>query len=159
MNLNNKGWGLQELMVGLGILFFSLLLIVILINKNFKDLENTLYKKDDKTNQTQNRPSTSEENYSSYNEIEKIMIAAAKEYNNDIYGASLQEEDNLTVTVKSLVRDNYLEPITDIKDESITCSGYVTFIKKGVNVTYSPYLKCGTKYTTKGYLERLDAEV
>ena len=82
-----------------------------------------------------------------------------KEYNNDIYGASLQEEDNLTVTVKSLVRDNYLEPITDIKDESITCSGYVTFIKKGVNVTYSPYLKCGTKYTTKGYLERLDAEV
>lgn len=155
MYLNNKGWGLQELMVGLGILFFSLLLIVILINKNFKELENTLNQNKTESESNQNRI-VEDETYDSYKEIENKMITAAKEYNNDVYGSALQEGDNLTVTVKSLVRAHYLDNITDIKDDNITCSGYVTFIKKGVNVTYSPYLKCDNKYKTKGYLERLD---
>ena len=87
------------------------------------------------------------------------MKKAAREYNEAIYGDELQEDDNITVTVKSLIRDKYIEPIHDIKDSKITCSGYVTFIKERNKVTYSPYLKCGSRYTTKGYLERLDAEI
>lgn len=164
MKLNNRGWGLQELVIGIGILFFCLLLIVSLINRNFKQLEANLNGSSGTSQSngstTQNRPVEEEkENYTSYKSIEKAMTEAAKEYNADIYGADLQEGDKLTVTLNSLVRDNYLEKIYDIKDESIVCSGYVTFIKDGSNVTYSPYLKCGSKYTTKGYLERLDADV
>lgn len=152
MKLNNKGWGLQELLLGIGILFFGLLIVVSLINRNFKRLAPPV-----PTESDQKRPVQKE--YESYKEIEAAMKKAAIQYNKTIYGADLQEGDNITVTLKSLVRDDYIEQVYDIKDSKIVCSGYVTFIKENNKVTYSPYLKCGKKYKTKGYLERLDAKI
>ena len=156
MNLNNKGWGLQELMFGLGVLFFCLFLIFILIHKNFKQLDAVL---NDNTSNEQSRPTEEDKYYTSYKEIERAMISSAEKYNADIYGAELQEGDNITVTLKSLIRDQYIRKIVDIKDENLVCSGYVNFIKNGNKVSYKPYLKCGKKYKTKGYLERLDASM
>ena len=158
MKLDNKGWGLQELLVGLGILLFCLLLISSLINRNFKSLTESM--SGNKTNQTTpSKPVTENQDYTSYSAIENALEEAARRYNQAIYGAELQEGDNITVTLKSLIRDNYMKNVYDIKDKKIVCSGYVTFIKKGNQVTYHPYLKCGNKYKTKGYLERLDAEI
>lgn len=164
MKLDSRGWGLQELIVGLSILFFCLLLVVILINQNFKQLEQNFgggnLSSESSGETSQERPEEEpEEGYSSYKEIEAAMVSAAKKYNTAIYGADLQEGDNLTVTLNSLIRDDYLEKIYDIKDEDTVCTGYVTFIKEGSNVSYSPYLKCGKRYQTKGYLERLDTDV
>lgn len=161
MKLDNKGWGLQELLVGIGILLFFLLLIVSLINQNFKRLSETMGNNHNSSVE-QKRPvqnEEKEEGYTSYKEIENAMKKAAREYNATIYGEDLQEGDNITVTLKSLIRDKYMEPVYDIKNSKVTCSGYVTFIKERNKVTYSPYLKCGSRYTTKGYLERLDAEI
>ncbi len=157
MKLNNRGWGLQELLVGLGVLFFCLLLIVSLINRNFKQLGDTLNRENSQT--TNQRPVTEEKEFQSYKDIEASLTKAAREYNEDIYGDDLQEGDNITVTVRSLIREQYLEKIVDLEDEDITCSGYVTFSKRGNHVSYSPYLKCGSHYQTNGYLERLDVNV
>lgn len=160
MKLDNRGWGLQELLVGIGILLFCLLLIVSLINRNFKRLSESMgNNKNSSTEQKRPVQNEEKEEYNSYKDIETAMKKAAREYNTAIYGDELQEDDNITVTLKSLVRDNYIEPVHDIKDSKIICSGYVTFIKERNKVTYSPYLKCGSRYTTKGYLERLDASI
>lgn len=160
MKLDNRGWGLQELLVGIGILLFFLLLMVSLINQNFRRLSESLGNNNTNNPTEQKRPIQDEENeYTSYQDIETAMKKAAREYNTAIYGEDLQEGDNITVTLKSLIRDQYMERIYDIKDSKVTCSGYVTFIKERNKVTYSPYLKCGSRYITKGYLERLDAEI
>lgn len=145
--LDQKGWGLQELLVGLSILFFFLFLIVSLINRNFKQLESMM-----ESDANQNRP-TVETKF--YEEIELKMIQATKNYQNDHYGNKLQEGDQITITLKTLTQNDY---INEIKDEKGICSGYVTFIKERNKVSYSPYLKCGNHYITKGYLERLDAK-
>ncbi len=161
MKLDNKGWGLQELLVGIGVLLFCLLLIVSLINRNFRRLSESMGNNSTNNSTDQKRPVQNEEEkeYKSYKDIEAAMEKAASAYNATIYGDELQEGDNITVTIKSLIRDKYIEPIHDIKDSKVTCSGYVTFIKERNKVTYSPYLKCGSRYKTKGYLERLDAEI
>lgn len=159
MNLDNKGWGLQELIMGLGILFFCLLLIVSLINRNFRNLPN---KNQNSTNQqptNQNKPVEENKDYTSYQEIETSMKKAAEKYKTNIYGNELQEGDSITVTLHSLIQNHYLEEVHDIKDKNIICSGYVTFRKNENQVTYRPYLKCGKKYKTKGYLERLDVVI
>jgi len=158
MRLDNKGWGLSDLFVGLAVIFFCLLLIVSLVNTSFKQLKKEL-SDNGVTIGEQDKNNTSKDNYSSYKEIETAMTNAATKYNENIYGVELQEGDNITVTLKSLIRDQYLTKKYDIKDDKILCTGYVTFIKKGDKVSYSPYLKCGKKYTTKGYLERLDAVI
>lgn len=164
MKLNNRGWGLQELLVGLGVLFFCLLLIVSLINRNFKQLGDTINRidqsKQDKSPTTEEEnPKTEEKEFRSYKEIEISLISAAKKYSEDIYGDDLQEGDNITVTVRSLIREQYLEKISDLEDENVICSGYVTFSKHGNHVSYNPYLKCGNHYKTSGYLERLDVDI
>lgn len=157
MKLNNRGWGLQELIVGIGILFFCLAFVSILIHNSFGQLLGE--KEPPAENETVNPPiNNSEPEYQSYVQIEKAMVEAAKKYNETIYGDELLEGDKISATMRSLVRDGYLKQVKDIKDDSVICSGYVTFIKENGKVTYTPYLKCG-KYTSKGYLERLDADM
>lgn len=157
MKLDKGGWGLQELLVGLGVLFFCLLLIVSLINRNFKQLGDALSRNEHP--EQDKKPATEEKDFHSYKEMEISLTNAAKKYNEDIYGDDLQEGDNITVTVRSLIREQYLEKMVDLEDDNITCSGYVTFLKHGTHVSYSPYLKCGSHYKTSGYLQRLDATV
>lgn len=157
MKLDNSGWGLQELIMGLGILFFCLLLIVSLINRNFRNLSNQDDQSATNPQPTDpNKPVEENRDYSSYQEIEVTLKKAAEKYKTKVYGNELQEGDNITVTLHSLVQNHYLEEVHDIKDKNIICSGYVTFRKNANQVTYNPYLKCGKKYKTKGYLERLD---
>lgn len=144
MKLDNRGWGLQELIVGLSVLIFCLFLAVILISKNFKELGGTLIDVDEPV---QSRPV---ENEDFYRGLEYKMVEACKVYQKDLYH-DLREGDKLTVTLKTLVRDQYLDKVDG------DCSGYVTFEKENGSVIYTPYLKCGRKYQTKGYLEMLDS--
>lgn len=43
--------------------------------------------------------------------------------------------------------------IRDAKDRSIVCDGYVIVTGTEENYVYTPYLKCGNNYKTKGYKE------
>lgn len=144
MKLDNRGWGLQELIVGLSVLVFCLFLAVILISRNFKELGGTLM---DVNEPIQSRPT---EHDNTYKQLEYKVVEACKVYQKEMY-SDLHEEDKLTVTLKTLVRDQYLD------EENHGCTGYVTFEKTNGSIIYTPYLKCGKKYQTKGYLEMLDS--
>lgn len=168
MKLDNRGWGLQELIFGIAILFFSLALVSILISNSFSQImpthngveqggQNNYQEQGNTTGGNQDVEASS--HYTSYFQIEQAMVQATKQYCLKIYGDTLLEGDKISVTMKSLIRDSYLQEIHDIKDSSVLCSGYVTFIKEADQVIYTPYLKCGKRYTTKGYLERLDADM
>lgn len=171
MKLNNKGWGLQELIIGIAILFICLWLVSIMIQNSFGQLLGSSSSDKDSGVVENTNPDINIGNentsvdkdvvtsYTSYSEIEQLLLEATQKYNETIYGAGLLEGDKISVTVKSLVRDGYIEAIKAIDDNKVICSGYVTFIKENDNVTYSPYLKCGSLYTTDGYLERLDADI
>ena len=174
--MNNKGWGLQEMLISLLVLATALIISVILINHNFKKLNKTLNQNkpvdnnavmsgvDQDSNKEEQKPeekppkSTPPEkkDYSTYQEIETDIIEAVKKYQANIYGAELLEGDKISVTITALVRENYLNEITDIKDKKTKCSGYATFIKENNNIDYKAYLKCGNNYQTEGYLSRLD---
>ena len=171
--MNNKGWGLSEMLFCLCILAIAFSVAIIMINRNINDFNENIggnnkeenEKLPDKENSKEEiKDNENDENkeqpvvqqYKTYKEIETAMITAAQQYQEKIYGETLLEGDKISVTVKSLVNNSYLNKITDPNDEKIECSGYVTFIKENSKINYDAYLKCGDKYTTEGYLERLD---
>jgi hypothetical protein len=54
----------------------------------------------------------------------------------------------------SLISGDYIKTINDIKDKSLSCIGYVNVYNNGTAISYKSYIKCGNKYTTKGYVAR-----
>ncbi|MDD2644543.1 MAG: hypothetical protein PHC65_07670, partial [Methanobacteriaceae archaeon] len=88
--------------------------------------------------------------------IEKEMVASAKKYVKKIYNDNPDEADFLKIKVSSMQKEGLLGTINDIKDKDIVCSGYVACRKEDNSLSYEPYLKCGKKYTTKGYVDRYD---
>ena len=172
--MNNKGWGLSEMLFCLCILVVALAVAVIMINRNINEFNETIGGNNKEENEKlPNKDNKKEENkeeekeevneqpvvqeYKTYKEIEDAMINSAKQYQEKIYGGTLLEGDKISVTMKSLINNGYLTKITDPNNEKIECSGYVTFIKENSKINYDAYLKCKDKYTTEGYLERLDA--
>ena len=86
---------------------------------------------------------------SAYKNNEKIMVKAAKTYmavHEDVM--PLNVGDINTISISELQNANYLSEIVNPQDNS-NCSGYIIVAKKSPSeFTYSPYLDCGTNYTT-----------
>lgn len=161
--MDNKGWGLSEMLFCLCILAIAFSVAIVMINRNINDFnENIGGNNKEENEKLPNKDDNKEEQpvikeYKTYTEIENAMINSAKQYQEKNYGETLLEGDKISVTVKSLVNNNYLTKITDPNNETIECSGYVTFIKENNKIEYNAYLKCKDKYVTEGYLERLDS--
>ncbi len=85
-----------------------------------------------------------------YEDIEKDMVEAAKEY----YSARknrLPKEDDSTVEVSigTLIDAELIDEITDPSDSSQTCSGHVEVTKVGDDYSYTPFLTCKGNYEPK----------
>ena len=85
-----------------------------------------------------------------YEDIEKDMVEAAKEY----YSARknrLPKEDDSTVEVSigTLIDAELIDEITDPKDSTQTCSGHVEVTKVGDDYSYIPFLTCKGNYEPK----------
>lgn len=132
MNLNNKGWGLQTMMIFVLILMICLVVIAAMINNTFKDVTGN----------------------SSYNYaiLEDKLKDASKKYieKNNI---SINEGNNYTITVNKLQKAGYLK---ELKDNEIKCTGYTIIEKNKDKLTYKPYIRCGSNYKTKNYTSVLD---
>ena len=153
--MNNEGWGLRIMLLFVAILCIALMISIYLIQENFSFmLADDPYKVKEKDNINENV--TVKKTYSG---IEKEMVASAKKYVKKIYNDNPEEADFLKIKVSSLQKEGLLGTINDIKDNDIVCSGYVSCRKDEVNsLSYEAYLKCGKKYTTKGYIGRYDDE-
>ncbi len=148
--MNNRGWGLNVMLVFTGILLLALIIVIVEIQNNFKKLE---------ANYEENSSQTEESikpTYTTYEDIEFALIKSAGSYVRKYYSEDFLEGDYITVPLSVLQKEKFIGPIYDIKDETTACTGYVGFIKQEGIIDYEPYIKCGKNYTTKGYIERHD---
>lgn len=132
--LNNKGYGLKEIMFFLCVMFVAILVTMFVYNKNFKNLfegENL-----------------SDKDYN-YQNVEEELESSAKEYYSKTFSAEEASSiPMMIVTSKTLKEKNYLSSF----DEN--CTGYV-IVKNEKKVSYEPYIKCDN-YKTDGYSESLN---
>lgn len=143
MKLNNRGWGLQAMMICVLVLMIALVIIAVLV----KQLGATLGIEKKPIDKAPN------EIQESYKDLENKAIIGAKKYH-DKYYSDMQDKEKVTVTLKSLSNYNMIDDIFDLKDNQ-KCSGYVVFTLENKEVLYYAYLNC-SNYMTKGYLSQLD---
>ncbi len=144
--INNKGWGLGALIAGIGVFALSLLVIAILVHNGAQVLEPTY---------NGNNDLDSEYNNYDYTILENKVSDAADRYVSKKYSENIDEDTLITVTVKKLQKEDFLDNVYDLKDTYKKCSGYVTFYKKNNKYYYEPYINC-KNYKTNGYNERFD---
>lgn len=144
--LNNRGWGLGALIAGIGVFALSLLIIAILVHNGAQVLEPTY---------NGNNDLKSEYNNYDYTTLEDKVSYAADMYVSKKYSDNVEEDTLVTVTLKKLQKEDFIDNIYDLKDTHKKCSGYVTFYKKNGKYNYEPYINC-KNYKTNGYNERYD---
>lgn len=143
MKLNNRGWGLQAMLLCVLVLMIALIIIAVLVNQLGKVLGI----------ETKPNEPTGVETKVTYADLENKAVEGAKKYH-DKYYSDMLDREKITVTLKTLKNQSMLEDILDIKDKE-QCSGYVLFTLQDGETSYQAYLKC-SNYTTNGYLDYLD---
>ena len=152
MKLNNRGWGLQAMMVGVLVLMIALVIIAVLVQKTFNDVFEPI---DKENHYTENEDKKEENQYKSYEDIENAIINAAKKYQKAYYSDILDGE-KISVTLKNLQEEKLIDKVIDIKDSNTVCTGYAIFINDNDKIIYNAYIKCGENYETIGYQEFYD---
>lgn len=136
--MNKNGWGLRMELVF--ILLFLICLVTAVIGLNKMGLLGN-------ENGGINSTGSSTSDTTSYETLENKLVSAAKNYFNDYYDNTMNE-DMIVVRLSTLHYNDYIEKITDSNGRE--CSGYVKIINVDGGIVYSSYLKC-PKYTTSGY--------
>lgn len=90
----------------------------------------------------------------SYENIEKLMVKAAKEYytENETGINSFKEVNNnkISVNIETLVESKYLKDLSKlVKDKDATCKGSVSAKMNNGYILYTPELDCGIYKTKK----------
>ena len=141
MGLNNKGWGLAELLIGIAIIIVFLLIAV------FYSLRlNNMFNNKDNNNNTKDTKSIDESYY--LNKISDMVIATDKYLKDN--NLELEIDSSINIDLISLVQLNYIKEITDYKTNR-TCNGYTLATKNNTGILdIKGYLKCDN-YVSKGY--------
>ena len=157
MKLNNRGWGLQAMLVGVLVLMIALVIIAVLIQNTFNNIMEPINNDNHQTENDGNKNDEDKSQYKSYEEIENSILSAAKKYQKEYYSDILDGE-KISVTLKNLQEEKLIGEINDIKDKSIVCSGYAIFINDDEKIIYNAYIKCGDNYETIGYQDFYDVQ-
>lgn len=140
--MNEKGFGIKEFVIIIAVIFICMIIIVSLYQSIFKK-ENVELETPVKQEQTEKL---------TYKELENKLELAAERYQNDNYSGSIENPEVWTLSYSMLKEEKYIDNLTDPKDGE-ECRGYVEFIQDGGRISYTPFLKCGKNYQTKGYDE------
>ena len=139
--MNNEGFGLQELLVFIGIFLF--MLVAITIYGNAKLGNDSFYEKPDVKVQEEDinkiEPTTIEIP-KEYISIENKLKNAAKQY-------SFDKSQNTIITLKELQNNNLIGKLVDPNDKTVLCDGYVIYS----NNNYKSYINCSGMYITESY--------
>lgn len=141
--MNEKGFGLKEFIIMFAVVFVAMLIIMSLF-RNISSKTKT---------EPQEKQDEEEREDVTYKDLEQELKLAAERYQNDNYSGSIENPEVWTLSYSMLKENGYLDEIKDIKDKDTECTGYVKFVQDGGVITYTPYLKCGSNYETKGYDE------
>ena len=140
--MNEKGFGIKEFVIIIAVIFICMIIIVSLYQSIFKkeDVELETPVKQEQTKKL------------TYQDLENKLEKAAERYQNDNYSGSIENPEVWTLSYSMLKEEKYIDNLTDPKDGE-ECRGYVEFIQDGGRISYTPFLKCGKNYQTKGYDE------
>lgn len=96
----------------------------------------------------------------SYDDIEKIMTNAAKEYFED-HPKKLPSSANqrVEIDVDTLVSYEYMDEMVEYTGEELTCTGKVAVQSNGSEYLYIPRLECGDDYVTQSLNEVVTKKV
>lgn len=135
--MNNKGFGLPELLVFIGCSIFVLIGFMTYWNKpktikqeNISNIADPIIK-----------PSNIEIS-SEYIKLEDKLKNASKKY-------GFNKKENTIISLKKLKNKGLINEIKDPFDKNITCNGYVIYNSE--EKTYTPYINCPGMYTTKNF--------
>ena len=130
MKIDNRGFGIQSMMIAVLVLMMCLVLISAFANKVFNNISNE------------------ETNYTDYMEIEEKVEQATKKYQQKYYN-NILDGDEIKVSLKSLQNEGFIDILKDNKNN--ICDGYAYIIGKENKVIYNAYIRCGNEYKTKGF--------
>ena len=140
--MNEKGFGIKEFVIIIAVIFICMIIIV--------SLYQSIFKKEDVELETPVKQEQTEK--LTYKELENKLELAAERYQNDNYSGSIENPEVWTLSYSMLKEEKYIDNLMDPKDGE-ECRGYVEFIQDGGRISYTPFLKCGKNYQTKGYDE------
>ena len=143
--MNNKGFGLQEVLVFIGISMFFLVVISLYWNQQFGskklyDIEPT--EEVEEKQQIEDIKPVEIEIPNNYKELENKLKESSKKY-------SFDKTESTIISLKKLQEDNLIDNLTDPFDNSISCDGYVVYTSE--NEVYTPYISCNGMYTTDSF--------
>lgn len=130
MKIDNRGFGIQSMMVAVLVLMMCLVLISAFANKVFNNISNE------------------ENNRTDYSKIEEKVEQATKKYQQKYYN-NILDGDEIKVSLKSLQNEGLIDTLKD--DKNNVCDGYAYIIGKENKVIYNAYIRCGNEYKTKGF--------
>lgn len=152
--MNRKGFGLTEMIIIMFTLILCLVIVVIIYNKNFKNLSNNestdkelrmnSIETVDKLNDYE-KDEIIDEDKTKYNELEEKIENAAKLYIDNNYAL---KNNKIIITVNELIKDEYISELKNPKDKKKTCKGYIIY---NGNNKYASYIKCSDDYETDNY--------
>ena len=86
--------------------------------------------------------------YITYEELEKKMISASKNYVKDNESKFTTDNAKYNLGYQSLVAGEYIKPLDELLEDSTNCAASVTISKNSGEYSYVPYLNCGERYRT-----------
>ena len=137
MKLNNRGWGLIEMVALVGILFFFFLLSILLIRTFYANI-------DKNKNEVYIENNTSDKYVYNYTQIENNLKNAADNYMKDKY-ISLDDVGFVTISMNKLIDFGYY---SNVSHED--CKGYVISQIIDGEVNSKPYISCNN-YVSPGF--------
>ena len=144
--MNNKGFGLPEVLVFIGISMF--ILVVVTIYCNTHDIFNDNYKEENIEEQ-KDVESTDIDIVPNKQVVPTEYTKLEEKLKNSAYNYSFDKKENTIISLKKLNID-LIDPI----DNTIKCNGYVVY--KSNNNTYIPYVNCPGMYVTENYNSELE---
>jgi len=164
--MNNKGWGLQAMILWCAVLGILLIVATVTINSSINNLYNgngkysngsSVIKKEeveeDKETEKE-EPKEEEKDDKDYLDYLDIMVDASKKYIEKNYKDDYANADHLKLSTKMLINNDYMERIVDPNNSSLECVGYIAVENVNNELIYEPYLKCGDNYETEGFISR-----
>lgn len=159
LKLNNHGWGLGTFIVFIVVFIIAIILITIgaiRLGISSKDDVSTLPVTQASPSPTASSNTGSEDNSDNnyialVNNYQEQLVDVMKDYIKT-QQVVIIDQDSLTITVVSLVKDNY---INKLEINGNVCTGYVTVTSNG-NYDYKSFLNCGEEYVSDSYDGNLD---